>query len=134
MLLADAERVTLCLRADQQVIGFATGYLTHQHGGQVDGVYVTPGWRRQYWGSRLLEALQTQLETLGASEVRAVLRPAEKQQASFLNNLFWQNSARILTPSPLPTLQSALVKLKTEFQQMRRSSTEEVLEIPRQIL
>jgi GNAT superfamily N-acetyltransferase len=134
-LLMDPKRVTLCLRADAEIIGVASGQIDAQNVGQIDAVYVSPRWRRQSWGSTLLEALQKQLDDLGAVNVHAVLLSNEKQSVNFLNNAFWRSSARVLSPGVTPTPSGLLANLKEEGTRLRRTSAQEIdLQIPRKIL
>ncbi|MEW5939241.1 MAG: GNAT family N-acetyltransferase, partial [Chloroflexota bacterium] len=56
-LLADARRTILCLWNGEELVGFATGFTGEKNRAHVDGIYVVPRWRRQYWGATLLDAL-----------------------------------------------------------------------------
>ena len=141
-LLAQTHRTILCLRAEEELIGFATGCVENNTA-NIDGVYVAPKWRRQYWGTKLLGAIQEHFKSLGVETQRAFLLPKEHKQMAFLNNLFWRPSAYALAPKSTPVFSSAVQELKTELREefanwkaasKKDSSQKNELEIPRDIL
>ncbi|MGB7876586.1 MAG: GNAT family N-acetyltransferase [Anaerolineales bacterium] len=133
-LLGQSNRTTLCLRADDELLGFATGFINEQGSATLDGVFVKPEWRRQYWGSTLMDALREHYENEGVGDIRAVLFTDEKRPAAFLHNLFFRPRAQILTPEEfpyfIPTLKKGWQNLRAEF---RKNAKEDALEIPRDI-
>jgi hypothetical protein len=133
-LLSQSNRATLCLRAEDKLLGFATGFVNEGESATLDGVFVVPEWRRQYWGSTLLDALREHFESQGISDVRAVLLKKEKNPAAFLRNIFWRPRALILTPEETPTFGSALKKGWQNLREALKKNVEDDLEIPRDIL
>jgi GNAT superfamily N-acetyltransferase len=133
-LLNQSNRTTLCLRAEDELIGFVTGFVDERNSATLDGVYVKPEWRRQYWGSTLMDTLREHFQGAGANEVRAVLFTKEKRPAAFLHNLFWRSRAQILTPDEFPAFAPRLKEgwqdLREEF---RKSAMDDNFEIPRDI-
>ncbi len=133
-LLDQPNRTILCLRAETELVGLATGFVNEQNAATLDGVFVVPEWRRQYWGSTLMDALREHFESAGATDVRAVLFTKERKPATFLHNLFFRPRAQILTPEEFPYFIPALKKgwqnLREEF---RKKATDDELEIPRDI-
>ena len=97
ILLQQSNRVTLCLRDNNNLIGFSTGFIEN-NAATIDGVYISPQWRRQYWGTRLLDAIQEYFKNQNIETQRAFLFPNERKQMTFLHNLFWQPSVYVLTP------------------------------------
>ena len=133
-LLAQSNRATLCLRAEDELLGFATGFINEGGYVTLDGVYIKPEWRRQYWGSTLIDALREHFENQGVSDVRAVLLKKEKRPAAFLRNTFWRSRAQILTPGEFPTFGSTLKKGQRNLREAFKKNVTEDLEIPRDIL
>jgi membrane protease YdiL (CAAX protease family)/GNAT superfamily N-acetyltransferase len=133
-LLAQSNRTTLCLRAEDELLGFATGFVNEAESATLDGVFVVPEWRRQHWGSTLLDALREHLKSQGVSDVRAVLLKKEKSPAAFLRNIFWHPRAQILTPTEVPTFGSALKQGWRNLLEAFKKNPEGDLEIPRDIL
>jgi hypothetical protein len=131
------------LHAGSELAGFATGFVDANNMGKIDGIYVTPRWRRQYWGTRLLQALQEYFYSLDVLEYRAVLLPREKKPLAFLDSLFWKTRASVLVPNDPPTLRASLKEVRdslgTSLQNFRLSIPKDTpkaieLEIPGDIL
>jgi len=133
-LLTQSNRTTLCLRAEGELLGFVTGFVNEGGSATLDGVFVVPKWRRQYWGSTQVDALREHFESQGVSDVRAVLLTKEKQPAAFLRNIFWRPRAQILTPADVPTFSSTLKKGWQNLREgLKKSAKDDELEIPRDI-
>lgn len=133
MLAEQVNRTILCLRAGIEIIGFATGFVDDKAFGYVDGIYVTPKWRRQYWGSTLLNAIQDALKNCGAAEVRIAVQPVELRTRSFFHNQFWHASLHILTRDKSEqTFRSAIKRLTNDLRKEKTSEHE--LEIPRNLI
>ena len=111
-----------------------TGFVNEQGSATLDGVFVKPEWRRQYWGSTLLDALQEQFEGQGVSDVRAVLLVKEKRPAAFLRNIFWRPRAYILTPGEFPAFGFTLKKGWQNLREAFKKNVTDDLEIPRDML
>ena len=140
VLMQDAQRVILCLRSRDELVGFATGFVGAGNVGEVDGVYVVPGWRRQYWGATLLDGLNQHFKSLDVLESRSLVLTAERRPFAFLNNQSWSTRARILAPLEAPTFggvfRNVLGSLRDEWQEFRHASKMDAseaveLEIPR---
>ncbi len=131
-LASQASRTLLCLHANAEVVGFATGYIDEKSMGYIDGVYVKPTWRRQYWGAALLDAIRMELKNCGATEVRVSVKSEEKLSRSFLHNLFWKTNIQILSqgdskPAFTDVVRSLFNHVKTQ------KTVEMTLEIPRDL-
>jgi GNAT superfamily N-acetyltransferase len=126
-------RTILCLRADVEIIGLVTGFIDDKNYGYVDGLYVTPKWRRQYWGATMLESILDELKSNGAAEVRVAIKPTENRTRSFLHNLFWRSGIQILTKDKSEqTFKSAMKNLFRGFK--KEKPVEYELEIPRNLI
>jgi membrane protease YdiL (CAAX protease family) len=141
-LLKQTNRAILCLRSRDELIGFATGYMGKDTA-NIDGVYIIPQWRRQYWGAKLLDAIQQHFKDLGVEAQRAFLLPSENKHMAFLNNLFWRPGALTLTPHPPIVFSLSVQELKTELRERfinwkissKSDKPQEIeLEIPRDLL
>lgn len=141
-LLAQTNRAILCLRGENDLIGFATGY-AEKNTANIDGIYVAPQWRRQYWGAKLSDAIQEHFKSLNVEILRAFILPNENKQMTFLNNLFWKPSALALTPQSPLVFSTLVQKLKTDLSEKfsawkifnKKEKPQEIeLEIPRDIL
>ena len=139
-LLRQPDRVTLCLRDGNSLIGFSTGF-TEKDTATIDGVYVSPQWRRQYWGARLLDAIQEHFKAQNIEVQRSFLLPGERKQMAFLHNLSWHPSAYILTPREKPEFSKFVQEIKSALRERwlawrsrKKNEEENELEIPRDIL
>jgi hypothetical protein len=129
-LAAQPNRTIFCLHANHEIVGFITGFIDEDQIGHIDGVYVSPKWRRQYWGAILLDEMHQHLKSCGSSEIRIQVKPNENRARSFLHNLFWKTSLHILTRNEAQqTFRTALQDL---FKDLRKERvTEYELEISR---
>lgn len=141
-LLSQTNRTILCLRGDDELIGIVTGYV-EKNAANIDGVYVTPQWRRQYWGAKLLSAIQDHFKNSGVETTRSALLPGEKKQMAFLHNLYWRSGTYILNPKATPAFSTAVQQLKSDFWENitkwrawnKKEKPQEIeIEIPRDIL
>lgn len=141
-LFAQTNRAILCLRGGDELIGFATGYI-ETNTANIDGVYVTPQWRRQYWGAKLLEAIQEQFKNQDVETQRSFIFPDENKHMAFLHNMFWRPSAYVLTPQARPVFHASIQQLKTNLREkftnwktsLKKDKPQKCeLEIPRDIL
>jgi membrane protease YdiL (CAAX protease family) len=132
-LLSQSNRTTFCLRAEEEVLGFVTGFVNEQGPATLDGVFIKPEWRRQYWGSTLLDTLREHFEDQGVSEIRAVLLVNEKHPAAFFRNTFWRLRAQILSPGEFPSFVSTLKKGWQNLREAFKKNVIDDLDIPRDI-
>jgi hypothetical protein len=134
-LLADNQRTILCLHSGGTLLGFSTGYL--QAGNTcaiVDGVYVIPAWRRNYWGSTLLDKLQEQFKVQGVEHFYSYAASTEKKSFTLLKNLFWRTDTIILKQAPAPSISLSVIEPALSWLRQRRIPVEQPvmeLEIPR---
>ncbi len=142
VLLSQTNRAILCLRENDDPIGFATGYIENNIA-NIDGVFVSPKLRRQYWGAKLLDAIQENFKELNVEAQRSFTLPYEKKQMTFLHNLAWRPSVHILTPKTMPVFSTSVQQLKTELREKlhnwrtsnKKDNPQEIeLEIPQDIL
>ena len=134
VLLTQPNRTTLCLYAKDELIGFVTGLVDEQNSATLDGVYITPKWRRQYWGSTLMDAFSEHLQSTGEIEIRTILLTKEKEPAAFLSNLFWRTRAQVLTPEKVPVFVPMVKKGWRELLAgLKKKTPKAELEIPRDI-
>jgi hypothetical protein len=130
-LTTQSNYAILCLRADEEILGFATGFVDNQKNGYIDGIYVQPQWRRQYWGAALLDATQKELENREAGEVRVLVKSEENRSNSFLHNLFWRARVQIFSQSESkPTFMYSIREL---LNIKKDKTSDEEFEIPRNI-
>jgi len=133
VLANQVNRTILCLHAGTEIVGFVTGFIDDEKFGYVDGVYITPKWRRQYWGTALLDAIHEDLKISGASEVRITVKPNENRTRSFLHNLLWRTSIQVLTKDEAELTFKSI--LKVLFNNLKKEKPgENKLEIPRNLI
>ena len=132
-LTNQSNRITLCLHVDTKIAGFVTGFIDEKKLGYVDGVFIARQWRRQYWGTNLLDAIYEDLKNSGASDVRIVIRSNDIRTKSFLHNLFWRTSVQILIKdNAQPDFKTAI---KTLFNALRKEKSDERdWEFPRNLI
>jgi hypothetical protein len=132
-LVSQTNRTLLCLHANAEVMGFATGFIDEKSMGYIDGIYIKPTWQRQYWGATLLDAIQEELKNCGAAEVRVIVKSEERLSRSFLGNLFWKTNLQILNQGdPKPAFMDVL---RSSFKDLKiRKTRDTKVEIPRNFM
>ncbi|GAB4543592.1 MAG: hypothetical protein Kow0063_36910 [Anaerolineae bacterium] len=115
--LDDPEAVVVCLQAGDEVAGVAAGRMAAESYGEVLAVYVVSRWRRQYWGSTLVDALCAGLRARGARSVQATVKADERVAATFWAGQGWQPAVRLFTrplaPPARPGWRERVKQLKT---------------------
>jgi N-acetylglutamate synthase-like GNAT family acetyltransferase len=91
--LEDEAGAVLCLRTSTETIGLAAGRVEPSGTGRIAFLYVSPAWRRRYWGSRLVEALSDELRACGARSVEVAAPSDAWTLARFWDAQGWQASA-----------------------------------------
>jgi ribosomal protein S18 acetylase RimI-like enzyme len=91
-MVDDSDVVVLELIADTEVIGVAAGCLTPSDAAEILLIYVTPEWRRRYWGSALLAELRVQLQACGAEQLNMPVDAENKQALNFMLSQPWQRA------------------------------------------
>jgi GNAT superfamily N-acetyltransferase len=100
--LEDPAVSVLCLQAEGRIVGAATGRMKADGPGNVSLLYVAPGWRRRYWGSRLAQALYDRLRERGAPSVLVTIGSGEWTLARFWDAQGWKASATTYEGRPAP--------------------------------
>lgn len=132
-LAIQPDRLIFCLHTEATIIGFVTGFVDDSRFGYVDGVYVTPPWRRQYWGTTLMEAIHEELKDCGAAEIRIAAKTGENRIRFFLHNLFWRTDVHVLTKDE--SEQTFKTAMKTLFSELRKEKPREYeMQIPRNLI
>ncbi len=121
-LLADENRATLCLRAGQEMIGFATGYRTGEDKSVMDGVYVAPAWRKMYLGTKLAEALRERFLTSGPVELFSYVEHGDNDAKDYLTNMFWKSGATVLKHSGPPQVSELPGEFRKFWKSLRRKA------------
>ena len=98
-LLYDAKAVVLCLRTGAEVIGVAAGRVAAEGTAEVLAIYVAPPWRRQYWGSALVDALCTRLQERGAQSVQTAVETVNQITAAFWASQGWRSAVTVFRRS-----------------------------------
>jgi len=101
-LLDDPTLSVHCLVAGKEIIGVATGRYDGGGIGEITAVYVSPPWRRKYWGSALVDALCTHLKEQGALSVQTSAQPGDKVADAFWGSHGWQPRIKTYSHSLLP--------------------------------
>ena len=98
------QAVVVCLEQRHQVIGAAVGL--HGENGQAHilCVQVHHAWRDQYWGSRLVLALRSELEILGTRSINIETELRDRASVAFWAAQGWQPITRTLTQGEFPSL------------------------------
>jgi GNAT superfamily N-acetyltransferase len=115
-LLSDTATPVRVLISGDRLLGVAWGTLDADGSGTISGVYVDPAWRRQYWGTRLTEALGSQLKGMGAQHLSVDLETHQKAESSFWASLGWRPARQTLSPQPWPP---KLPSLRELWQRLR---------------
>jgi len=115
-LLDDPGTVVLCLQAGAKIVGVAAGQIVSETESKVLAVYVAPPWRRRYWGSELMDVLQTRLQEQGVETIQTRVSVDDKTSVRFVISQDWNPATMVFKwpPEPLsiPTWRDVLRKLK----------------------
>jgi Type II CAAX prenyl endopeptidase Rce1-like/Acetyltransferase (GNAT) family len=106
--LEDPTVSVLCLQAEGRIVGAATGRVEADGPGRVSVLFVAPGWRRRYWGSRLAQALCDRLRERGAPSVQVTIASGEWIPARFWDAQGWIASATTYEGRLAPSAQGIL--------------------------
>jgi GNAT superfamily N-acetyltransferase len=98
-LLEDSGAAVLCLKADGEMIGACAGRVAPQGIGEVLAVYVAPEWRRQYWGSRLVDELCARLHELDVHIVQTTVKTGDQAAAAFWASQGWRSAVKVFSHS-----------------------------------
>jgi ribosomal protein S18 acetylase RimI-like enzyme len=117
VLLDDPAAVVVCLRAGDQVLGAAAGYVETAGLGRLPVVYVDPAWRRRYWGSALVDVACAALRERGARSVDVQVATGDRPATAFWVSQGWHTAAqimrRVLEPQPRLTWRDLLARLRS---------------------
>jgi N-acetylglutamate synthase-like GNAT family acetyltransferase len=102
-LLEDVTAVVCCLQAGGKVVGVAAGEMRAEGESEVLVVYVAPRWRRQYWGSRLVDALGAELRARGAQSARATVEADDRLATAFWASQGWRPAVKVFRRSLIPS-------------------------------
>jgi ribosomal protein S18 acetylase RimI-like enzyme len=90
--LGDPAAAVLLLEAGGELAGAAAGRLEPGDVGRIVALHVAPGWRRRYWGSRLVQALEAALRERGARSLEVSVPSRAWPLARFWDGLGWDVS------------------------------------------
>ena len=117
--LAGPGSAVCCLRAGEELVGAALGRVAEGGEAQVQAVYVAPEWRRQYWGTRLVQALDEQLKALGATAITASTAVKEHGAGSFWASQGWQPARITYAQANLPTVSDLWQALRNKLRRRK---------------
>ncbi len=101
ILLRNPDQIIYCLKANESILGCATGRLEGQTG-WIEAVYVSKEQRERYWGSALIDAVCEALFRQGAQNIRFAAPPHNRRALAFLNGLGWRPVEQIFERSSWP--------------------------------
>jgi membrane protease YdiL (CAAX protease family)/GNAT superfamily N-acetyltransferase len=120
-LITDPDSALLCLQSSDELAGFVAGRVTAEGHSEVLVIYVAPGWRRRYWGSRLVEALRAGLAARGGVSVQVTVSADDRVCTAFWASQGWRPAVKRFTSSLTapahPHWRGLLKQLKTVFRQ-----------------
>ena len=111
-LFSSNRNQTMMLVSGENILGAAWGGIDDHGNGTISGVYVDPGWRRQYWGTRLAEALGDQLREIGAQRMDVSISTQQKAESSFWASQGWRPIQQVLSPRPWPPKLPSLQQIR----------------------
>ena len=98
------QNVVLCMEHGNKVVGAVVGMLVEKDQARILRVQVHPDWRNQYWGSRLMLALQEELKSLGANNLSVETDLQNRTSIAFWAVQGWQPVRRTLIQAEFPSL------------------------------
>jgi RimJ/RimL family protein N-acetyltransferase/GNAT superfamily N-acetyltransferase len=100
-LVEDPAAAVSCLSGGADLVGVAAGRLEGKVG-RISVLYVTPRWRRRYWGSRLAQAFEAALREQGAEAIEVTVPSREWPLARFWDGLGWKPTRVTYAYAPRP--------------------------------
>jgi membrane protease YdiL (CAAX protease family) len=91
--LEDPSATVLGLWAGADLVGVAAGRVEGDRAGRAAILYVAPPWRRRYWGSRLAEALGSELQRQGALTLEVTVPADAWTLRRFWDTQGWEPSS-----------------------------------------
>ncbi len=94
VLPADYE--IMCLKVSDSVVGVSIAQVESSTQAVIQMVYVSPKYRRCYYGSQLIEALVQRLRARGVVQVGAIAKTTTTQHKQFWANQHWRTMHTVL--------------------------------------
>jgi ribosomal protein S18 acetylase RimI-like enzyme len=101
-LLDDPAATVCCLKTGKNIIGAGAGRISPHGTGEILALYVAPEWRRQYWGSALVDALCAHMQNAGAPAVNAAIETGSRAAAAFWASQGWKSAVTVFSCSFTP--------------------------------
>jgi ribosomal protein S18 acetylase RimI-like enzyme len=102
--LTDPEAYVVCLRMGTEIAGVAIGRLNAEGTVEVRTVFVAPAWRREYWGSRLVDELMARMRGRGARSIQAAVPTKDTVAVAFWASQGWRQAVKVFSrPLVSPT-------------------------------
>lgn len=126
-LLDNPGAAVLKLELGEQLLGAAAGEVSGETARML-ALYVAPGWRGQFWGSRLADEFWPKMQSLGAQQLETTLPAKNTDGQAFLGSLGWEADRLTLTRlegMPLRNWWNLLVQeFKQGLKNLRRGSND----------
>jgi GNAT superfamily N-acetyltransferase len=103
VVLSGPGAAVFCLKNDGDIVGASAGRIASRGMGEVLAVYVAPEWRRQYWGSALVDALCARLKELDAHSVETKVESDDQTAAAFWASQGWRPAIKVFSNSFKPS-------------------------------
>jgi GNAT superfamily N-acetyltransferase len=104
-LLDNPAAIVFCLHASAKIIGAGAARVTPAGAGEILIVYVAPEWRRQYWGSALVDALCAHLREQGVDSVHITVDTGDRTAGAFWASQGWRSAVKVFSHSFTATQQ-----------------------------
>jgi ribosomal protein S18 acetylase RimI-like enzyme len=101
-LLNDPSIVVVRATASPQIVGVAAGQIDENGMTKILTTYVDPQWRRQYFGSELIDRLTDILRERGAKSMQAAVETRDDRGVGFFASQGWRQRVRVYSRSLLP--------------------------------
>jgi GNAT superfamily N-acetyltransferase len=118
-LLEDPTVALFCLKAAGEIIGVAVGRNPVEGVGEVSIVYVAPQWRRQYWGSALVDDLCAHLRKHGAQSVQTTVKTDDRIAVAFWASQGWEAHVKVFSHTFAPPRQRSWRELLQRAQRRK---------------
>lgn len=121
-LLDDPTTLVFCLRVDGEIEGVGAGRISTERVAEVLAVYVAPAYRRQYWGSRLVDGLCQHFQERQVKAAETTIDTGDRVAEAFWASQGWRPAVKVFRRSFVPhrprRWRDRLVALKRKRQTM----------------
>ncbi len=103
----DPTRVSMCLKSGDKIIGVVMGRVLNDRTVDIMLTYVAPEWRRQYWGTTLIDQFKVIARDSGLKDLQTVVDVRDDTSIAFWASQSWKPRRRVYTVELMEEVKAA---------------------------